>query len=292
MRRNDSSHSTKMNGRRIAITGARGRLAPGLVESFRKQGCRVTQFSRTPDDVFADIRELPERLDDFDAVLHMAWSTVPLISENNPGQERQRDFPFLRELANAMRLSKTAPQLVFFSTAAVYGNTDSAGATEETACRPLGRYAAAKLEAEQILDGMGCVLRVSNVFGGLSNADKPQGIIPRLYAASHGGEPAVLWGDGSATKDYIFEQDFREAVFAAVECGLKGTYNVASGQSLSLNEIVRLVEESTGKSLRLKHEAHYAWDVEFSRVNSLKFSSATRWRPCQDIRSAISSLMA
>ena len=275
----------------IAITGARGRLAPSLIRALK--GCHITPFSRTPAKAVRDTRELPRLLSDFDAVLHLGWSTMPLVSEQNPGAEEQADLPFVRELMQAASEQRHDPQVIFFSTAAVYGNTGPAPATEETPCRPLGRYAACKLAAEQILAGTpgACNLRITNVFGEFKS-DKPQGIVPVLYRACHTGSPVTIWGDGAATKDYLYLDDLAEALRAVLELRLTGTYNVSSGKSLSLLEIIRLVEEATGRTLQRTHTAHYPWDVEFSAVSSDRLTRATGWRAAHDPASTISAIMA
>lgn len=285
-----------MNTQRLAITGARGRLAPGLMRALSALEYEITAFSRTADSDFQSLHTLtePEILGRFDAIIHLAWSTVPLLSEENPRAEESRDLPLLRSLIEAQGKLARPPLLIFLSTAAVYGNTGDDPVTEAAECRPIGRYASAKLQAERLLAGSPswCALRVTNVFGRLSLTETPQGIIPKLYAASHGGNPATIWGDGSATKDYLFESDFHAAIEAALRFRLRGTFNVSAGHSLSLREIVRLVENAVGRPLQLNHRPRYPWDVENSHVSSEKISQATGWRPQWNASVAIQTLMA
>ena len=105
-----------------------------------------------PETTFRQISLLtePRTLADFDAVLHLGWSTVPLTSEEMPGLEQATDLPLLQDILDACAAVRRPPHLVFFSTAAVYGNTN-VSATEETPCNPLGCYARAKLLAEEIM---------------------------------------------------------------------------------------------------------------------------------------------
>jgi UDP-glucose 4-epimerase len=284
-----------MKGKRIAVTGARGRLAPGVMAVVGKDGAEVTRFSRTPDATHRELSSLadPAVLAEFDAVLHLGWSTVPLLSEQNPGIEEREDFVFLRRLAAAAQQMRKLPQIVFFSTAAVYGNTPKHPATEESACEPLGRYAKAKLEAETIITSIprSCILRVTNVFGPLST-EKPQGVIPLLYRACHVGSPFTIWGDGTATKDYLHAEDLAEGVAAALRAKLSGIYNVASGHSLSLLEIIGLVESASRRKLVREHVAHYPWDVEYSVVSSASLTVASGWRPLHNPVESIRQMMA
>jgi UDP-glucose 4-epimerase len=283
-----------MNGGRVAITGARGRLAPVLSACLAAAGVAVTGFSRRGGEGFSPLDALtdPAVLAGFDAVLHLGWSSVPLVSEQNPGQEEREDFPFLRRLVAARQGLAAGPLVVFFSTAAVYGNTRPHPATEQTPCAPLGRYAAAKAAAETLVLAQPgtCVLRISNVFGPLST-DKPQGIIPLLYRACHSGEPVKIWGDGTATKDYLHVDDLAAAVEAVLRHRLTGISNVASGWSLSLREIIHLVEAATGRRLAREHVAHYPWDVEYSAISPALLTTATGWRPAHHPGESIRQMM-
>jgi UDP-glucose 4-epimerase len=281
---------------RIALTGGRGRLAPYVAAHLREVDSEVVSFSRAPGDNFQEISLLtePRTLADFDAILHLGWSTVPLTSEERPGLEQTTDLPLLQDILNACAAVGRPPHLVFFSTAAVYGNT-IVPATEETPCNPLGGYARAKLLAEEVirtacsrhLDLRCGILRVSNVFGSTTNATRPQGVIPRICQAIHDEALMSIWGDGENTKDYLFLTDFLDAVQIVVTCGLTGTFNVASEQSLSVNNIVSLVESLTGKKLRLAHCPAFSWDVQESHVSSRKLRTATGWRARHDLVEAI-----
>ena len=262
---------------------------------LRGAGHEVVFFSRRADGESGNLSalECAHNLDGFDAVLHLGWSTVPLVAEENPGIEEKQDFPFARALVAAAGESARSPKLVFFSTAAVYGDTGANAATEESPCHPLGRYAAGKLAVEKFFapSANACVLRITNVFGAGCPLTRPQGIIPVLqHAARHGGE-VQIWGDGSAVKDYLAAADLHRAVEAVLASDLRGVFNVSSGDSLSVNELVTLVEEATGRQIQRKHLARYPWDVSVAHVSSEKLCRATGWSPAILPREAVRTLL-
>lgn len=273
----------KSAAKRIAITGGRGRVAPGLAAFLCAAGYTVTLFSRKADSGLHDTASLAgtDGLKNFDVVLHLGWSTVPLVAEENPGIEEREDLPLARSLVAAAGESAHRPQLVFFSTAAVYGNTGSEAATEEMPCRPLGRYAASKLQAEQIFlrYDNACVLRITNVFSAAGAVTRPQGIIPVLLQAARSGSEVRIWGDGSAVKDYLAVPDLHRAAESVIAAGLHGVFNVSSGYSLSVNELVALVEESGGRPIRRTHAPRYPWDVTTAHVASAKLQRCADWKP-------------
>jgi UDP-glucose 4-epimerase len=267
---------------RIALTGGRGRLAPGLAAHLVGAGHDVVLFSRQVSGPYRDLEELrkPDVLASFDVVLHLGWSTVPLVSEEKPGTEEKEDLPFVRDLVAAAAQCPTPPRIVFFSTAAVYGDTGDTPATEETPCAPLGRYAAAKLQAEELFASCNnaCVLRITNVFGAGCPLTRPQGIIPVLLRAARSGGKVHIWGDGSAIKDYLAAPDLHRAVESALSSDLRGIFNVSSGCSLSVNDLVSLVEDSCGRKIEREYLPHYPWDVSKAEVSSAKLREAAGWK--------------
>jgi UDP-glucose 4-epimerase len=289
-----------MKSLRIALTGGRGRLAPFVAAHLRSWQAEVVTFSRKAGDGFecTSVLTEPRALAAFDVVLHLGWSTVPLTSEDMPGVEGITDLPVLQELLDSCVSTRRPPLLVFFSSAAVYGNT-SAPAVEDMPCQPLGNYARAKLQAEDLIRSAcsrysalrSCALRISNLFGSAMQSTKPQGIISRVCRAIHEDAPISIWGDGGNTKDYLFLDDFLEALEIIIGRGLTGTFNVASEQSLSVQEIVSLVESSTGKKLKAIHRPAFPWDVEESRISAQKLRAATGWRARSGIAEAIQQVI-
>lgn len=267
--------------KRAAITGSNGRLAPGVSAFLKERGWSVRPFSRVASGATGELRSLavPSVMEKFDVILHLGWSTVPLLSEENPGIEEREDFPFLQALMDAASACEVPPLIVFASSAAVYGNTGYTPVDEESPCRPLGRYARAKLEAEGILAAAPrvCSLRITNVFGAQGRAARPQGIIPRLIEACRYGTEVTIWGDGSALKDYVFVGDLQEAMIRVMESQLTGVFNVASGHVLSVNELISVVESSVGMPLLRVQAPHFDWDVECARVSSEALERRTGW---------------
>ena len=284
------------NIRKVAVTGGRGRLAPGLAQRLRGEELNVELFSRTSGVGYRAIVELTEPgfLSEFDAVLHLGWSSVPLVAEENPGIEERGDLPFARAMVAAAKNCERPPLLVFFSTAAVYGNTGNTPATEDTPCRPLGRYAAAKLEAEKIFSEAPAysVLRISNVFSPGCEKTRPQGIIPLLLESARTGQTVTIWGDGSAVKDYLAASDLQSAAAAVIARRLAGTFNVSSGQSLSVNQLIGMVEHASGHRVPVCHVPHYSWDVETAFISSDKLQSSSDWKPGADLVQAVENLAA
>ena len=281
---------------KIAITGARGRLGRVLRRHFEEEGDEVLAFSRTAEDIHASLEELPSLLEraEVDSVLHLAWSTVPATAEQMPDVEQREDLPLLLSLLSALR-GRGRPHFVFFSTCAIYGEPQSGQVfTENDVPAPKGRYAAGKVAAEKLIEEFGaahgidsCVLRVTNPYGFSQGEDSKQGVIPAMLGAARSNTEFTAWGTGDAVKDYLHIDDLCAAVDAAVRNSLAGTFNVAAGVSLSLNQVAQIVEAASRQQLQIRHIEPQPWDVQGGRYSNEKFARATGWLPRVDFAEGI-----
>ncbi len=276
----------------MLITGGRGRLSRLLGVALAERGHHVVASSRVPGTRFIDCREAASAacLASFDAVLHLAWSTVPALAERSPGSEWEADLPWLagmlRTLSGLPHASR--PQLVFFSSGGtVYGEAPAGRASrEDDPCRPIGWYGRAKLAAERLIDDFthacgleSTVLRVANPYGYLLDPAKPQGLIAHLLHSAQTGRPAVVWGDGSARKDYLAAADLCEAVARVIELRVTGLYNLGSGESHTVDEIIALVHAISGSAFAVEYREGFAWDVHCSRLDVRRIEQRLAWRP-------------
>jgi len=293
---------------RIHITGGRGRLASIVAAHLRSRGFQVELYSRTAGGGFKDLNLLiaGKAVAPQDTVLHLAWSSLPATSEQHPGGEEAEDLPLLERLLATVSVPGLGPKphFVFFSSGgAVYGNAGTAPSREVDACFPVGSYGRAKLAAESIIQRFqatgSCtcaILRISNPYGHPGNAARPQGVINRAIACALSGAEFVIWGDGGARKDYLYEDDFVAAVEGTVRHRLVGTYNLCMGKSHTVNEVIAAVEASTGRRVTRRNTPAPAWDVQDSRLDGSLLERASSWRPSvafhEGVRRAVARFVA
>ncbi|MBA4135763.1 MAG: hypothetical protein C0518_00440 [Opitutus sp.] len=276
---------------RVFVTGGRGRLASLIAEHFRAPAHELAMFSRTASPGFRSHLELLQSsaVADCTTVLHLAWSTLPASSEAHPGSEARYDLPLLAGLLDSIARIAVSPRphLVFFSTGgAVYGDAPARPNREDDPCSPVGRYGQAKLAAEKMIvacaDREGLpytILRISNPYGYPVAKNRPQGLIAHALRCAVEGQSLTIWGDGSARKDFLYYEDFLSALEVVVSRRVTGTYNLAAGESHTVNEVIELVQTATGKRIDLSHSPAPSWDVQDSRLDNSRLIAATGWRP-------------
>jgi UDP-glucose 4-epimerase len=292
------SVNQKLKGLRVAVTGARGRYAPIVAEALTRKGASVKTFSQKEGGKHQGLAALlePGVLAELDAILHFGWGTVPKVAEEKQGAEWQKDLPFISKLLQALgRLpEKQGPILVFPSTGAVYGECGNEPAIEATALAPKSYYAAGKVAAEELLHqysahgkGKVAILRISNLYGAPGVSKVPQGVIAKLAECFYKNTRPTIWGDGTATKDYLHVDDFCEGVYRVLAERLEGVWNLCTGTSHSLLEVLSIFSKHLKWNPDCAYLPHPSWDVEKTNLSSQKLITATHWFPKIELQQGI-----
>lgn len=184
-----------------------------------------------------------------DLVIHSLSSTVPLAAGCARYDLESNLLPTLTLLDTMVRYN--VQDIVFFSSGgAIYGESKFGIPHKEAdELYPKSSYGVVKLAIEKYLFlyktlyGLRpMALRLSNPYGRYHYSQR-QGIINIALRTAQAGQTFSVWGDGTATKDYIFVEDVCEIVFSLID---KGAYNevinVASGELLSVNEIMTQIK--------------------------------------------------
>jgi UDP-glucose 4-epimerase len=114
---------------------------------------------------------------------------------------------------------------------------------------PISPYGASKLCGEAYCHAFAgsyglpiVALRFANVYGPLSNHKK--GAATVFIKRALRGEPLVIYGDGQATRDFLYVEDLCTGIVAALESGLEDeVIHLASGVETSIEELARLILE-------------------------------------------------
>ena len=184
---------------------------------------------------------------------------------------------------------------LFSSGGAVYGEPARVPITEDAPTNPLSPYGIAKLTMEKYLAMAASnagfrhlCLRPSNPYGPGQNFAGAQGLVAVSMARAARGESIRIFGDGSATKDYLFIDDLVAAVAALLDAHqTSGVFNIGTGRGLAVTELLRLIEATVGKELVLTFDDSRPGDVSRNILSYDKLHLATGWRPECDIENGL-----
>jgi nucleoside-diphosphate-sugar epimerase len=158
------------------------------------------------------------------------------------------------------------PTVVYASSSSVYGDAPSLPFREDGPCQPVSPYGVTKLAAEHLAvlyhrnHRLPTVsLRFFTVYG---PRQRPDMAFHRFLRAALDGEPVAVFGDGLQTRDFTYVADIVAAVRAAPLSGRPGTvYNVGGGERVALNEVLRVVEAVTARTLRIQRQEAQKGDM-------------------------------
>ena len=228
----------------------------------------------------ADLQTCREACRNADLVLHQAaLGSVPRSIADPLATHAANVTGFANVLA-AARDAK-ARRFVYASSSSAYGDHPGLPKVEEVTGRPLSPYAASKLTNELYAGvfarcyGIEVVgLRYFNVFGPRQD---PEGayaaVIPRWIRAMLRGEAVEINGDGETTRDFCFVANAVQANLLAALTGdpqaVNQVYNVAVGESTSLNELFEILRSllAEAPAIRRVHRPFREGDVRHSRAD-------------------------
>lgn len=241
----------------LAASGARVRvlddLSTGHAENLEEIGGRV-EFVRAS---LLDSDALTRALEGVELVFHEA--AIPSVprSVENPLETHRACAEATFALLVAAREAGVR-RVVYAASSSAYGDQPTLPKVEDMTPQPLSPYAAAKLVGEYYCQvwsrtyGFETVsLRYFNVFGPRQDpGSQYSGVISRFIAALMSGERPVIYGDGEQSRDFTYISNVVEANLRAAETtrGIGEVINVATGERATLNHLLDVLKELTGKT--------------------------------------------
>jgi len=178
--------------------------------------------------------------------------------------------------------------VVLSSSAAVYGDDPALPKTETMPTLPISPYGEQKLHGERLLSiygqlhGLrGAALRYFNVYGPRQDPKSPySGVISIFIDRCRKAQGVTIFGDGEQTRDFVFVEDVVEANLAAMKAASAeaGAYNIATGSSVSLNQLVEAVQVATGSSIPVQYGEARAGDIRHSAASVERAQSELGWQ--------------
>lgn len=237
-----------------------------------------------------------------EAVLHFAASIEVAESVQDPVKYYRNNFGNAIALLDAMR-AQGVKQIVFSSTAAVYGNPCVTPIPEDHPRDPINPYGRSKMMTEMAIEdctrawGLGaCILRYFNVAGASTDAvigedHEPEShLIPRILLSlvREGTGRVQIFGtdyptpDGTCVRDYVHVEDLVEAhvlALSKIEPGHSKIFNLGSESGFSVREVVAACRQVTGIEIQVDEMPRRSGDPAVLLASNGKAREILGWRP-------------
>jgi len=303
------------------VTGAAGFIAARVSELLLEQGHSVVGVDNLNDAY--DVRMKSYRLDQLN--IHSDFLFVELdISEKDPVLALEQHGPFEAVINLAARAGvrtsledpwvyldtnskgtlnllelcrrEDIKKFILASTSSVYG-ADAPLPTPETAVSslPLQPYAATKLGAETMAHAYhflyGIDVTVVRYFTVYGPAGRPDMVMFRFAKWIMEGKPLKLNGDGTQTRGFTYVDDIARGTIQALKPVGYEIVNLGGHQSISINDLIAILEEYIGKKAEIEHQPFHKADMVANHADVSKASKILGWEPAVSLEEGIRQMV-
>lgn len=221
-----------------------------------------------------------------DAVLHLAAQVDVRRSVAEPRHDAAVNVLGTLNLLQAAQAAGVKT-LVFSSTGgAIYGDQEAYPAKEEHPCRPLSPYGVSKLCAEAYATYFGgahgmrtVILRYSNVYGPRQDPHGEAGVVAIFADRLLAQQPALIYGDGQQTRDFVYVGDVARANLLALESSLSGVFNIGTGVETPIVALYEALARLAGSRSQPRHQPARLGEQRRSAIDATRAVEMLRWRP-------------
>lgn len=305
---------------RAVVTGSAGFIGSHLCERLLDEGWQVSgvdSFAATYDTVGRRHRasqltvhpgyefiegdlnsvDFSHLVSEADVVFHLAARPGVRASWRDFAQASNANILATQRVLAAIA-ENPSTRLVFSSSSSVYGQVDELPVHENRPLAPISPYGVTKASCEALLTAYtsqyeisAVSLRYFTVYGPRQRSDMA---FTRWIRAALLGEPIRVFGDGKAIRDFTYVADVVSATMLAGTETISGhrIYNVAGGSPVSLEDILSMLEELTGRSIDVIYQDRALGDPDRTGGDTSLIRSDLGWAPEWSLHDGLAAHLA
>jgi len=295
------------------VTGGAGFIGSSLVRGLLKERNTVRVIDNLSTGSLSNLEEILGQIEFIDGdirklstiqkacenikyVFHQA--AVPSVprSIESPVDSNQSNIDGTLNVLLAAR-DQGVRRVIYAGSSSVYGDTPELPKKEDLKPHPLSPYAVTKLTGEYYcrifsdVYGLETVItRYFNVFGPRQNPESQYAaVIPKFIDSYLKGNPPTVFGDGEQTRDFTFVDN---VVHANILCSQAQktageVINIATSSRISLNELITLLKEITGKDIDPVYREPRKGDVRHSLADISRAKKLIGYEPIADLKQGL-----
>jgi len=296
-----------MTGRKVLVTGGAGFIGSNLVRKLIEEGNSVTVLDnfmsgyRSNLDPFTsvniiegDVRDknaVEEAVRGAEVVFHLAASVGNKRSIDHPITDAEINVLGTLQVLEASR-KYGVRKIVTSSSAGIFGELKTIPIREDHPIEPDSPYGCTKLCEEKLSLAFGKLypieticLRYFNVYGPNQRFDAYGNVIPIFVFRMLRKEPLIIFGDGEQTRDFVHVDDVVQAnIKAANAKGVSGAFNIASGKSVTINKLIKMIGTRSSVPLKLEFGPERPGDVKHSLADISAAQKKINYKPSVDLK--------
>jgi len=260
----------KFSNKKFLITGGAGFIGSAIAQRLHDENSHIVilddfsvgrseNLKPTYEVVKGNVADANSfnKIHDVDFILHFAAPSSVVLFNRNPEKCMNETIIGIRNIFEYSK-NNVVKKVVFPSSSSVYGNT-SLPQTESTSTMPTNLYGIAKLACEHIArlysDAVPSVgLRIFAGYGpGEAHKGEIASVITLFMKSIAKNSKPIIFGDGTQSRDFVYIDDIVEAILKSLENSFTGIVNMGSGESLTFNEIIDLINHLLGRNVRAQY---------------------------------------
>ena len=301
---------------RVVVTGAAGFIGSHLVDRLLASGHDVVGLDGFTDYYARDAKErnleqsradrrftfksvdlaaddLAAALDGAEIVYHLAGRPGVRAALMQFDQYWRENVVATQRLLEALKASPPK-MLVYAGSSSVYGDAEVFPTAETALPAPLSPYGVTKLAGEHLAYvywknfGVPSVrLRYFSVYGPRM---RPDLMLSKAMRAAYDGSVFDVYGDGEQTREFTYVADAVEGTVRAGERGSAGDlYNLGGGSSVTVNHVLDLLADVSGRSIARRHVAPHPGDHRRAGASITRARIQLGWEPRTALRDGLAA---
>ncbi|MDP9146173.1 MAG: SDR family oxidoreductase [Acidobacteriota bacterium] len=295
----------EVSSMRYLVTGGAGFIGSNTVEALVRRGHSVVvldDLSGGKEENLAEVRNkitfikgtitdieiIRKAIYEADYVIHLAARTSVPFSMKDPIETNRINIDGTLNVLVAARDAKVK-RFVFAASSSAYGETPTLPKVETMDPQPISPYGVSKYVGELYAQTFGrcfglenVCLRYFNIFGPRQDpSSQYSGVLAKFCSAFLEETQPVIYGDGFQSRDFTYVENAVQANLLACEApGVSGkVFNVGTGQRITLNEIVEVLGQISGKPLTARHDPPRDGDIRDSQADIRKAREFLGYEP-------------
>jgi UDP-glucose 4-epimerase len=296
--------------RRACVTGGAGFIGTQLVRSLLARGLDVTVLDNLsvghaenvpPKAVLIegdilDAASVRRAQEGCDIVFHLAARVAIRSSFEFVVEDTMTNVAGTASVLRAAQKAGSVRKVVTASSMAVYADAEgSRPVPEDHSTEPISPYGISKLAAEALTHSMcsqaeleSVVLRLFNTYGPGQALSPYVGVVTIFVDKLNRGEAPTVFGDGRQCRDFVHVEDVAAGFLAAMKKEASGrTFNIGTGTSTSVNEVLQHLQAAMGTSLAERHAEAVPGELRYSIADIGRARSLLGFEPKHRFRDSV-----
>jgi nucleoside-diphosphate-sugar epimerase len=290
---------------RYLVTGGAGFIGSHIVEELVHRGHDVTVLDDLSSGKESNVAKVRDQIDfrkasitdlaalhsackGVDYVIHLAARTSVPRSVLDPIESNRVNIDGTLNVLVAARDAKVR-RVVYAASSSAYGETPTLPKVESMRSEPISPYGVSKYVGELYAQVFGRVyglenvsVRYFNVFGPRQDpTSQYSGVLSRFMLAVIEGNQPVVYGDGEQSRDFTFVENVVDETLRACEAPAASgkVFNGGTGSRITLNQVLKLLGDITGKRIAAKYDPPRTGDIRDSQADISLASKVLGYKP-------------